>query len=117
MLIVALAALTAVLAGALWYALGGRPGAFGGVTGDIAPVSCMGLYTAWGLAFGHVWARCQHDELPAAGSRAATGTVVEKGPAEAGRHTLSADSSSGTLHEAEPSSAAQGTAADKVGIH
>ena len=38
---------------------------------------------------------------------------MEKGPAEAGRHTLSADSSSG---ETEPSSAAQGTVADKVGI-
>lgn len=44
MLIVALAALTVGLAGALWFALRGR-------TGDKAPASYMGLYTSWGLPY------------------------------------------------------------------
>lgn len=72
-----------------------------------------------GAALCHVRAWCPHDgyQLPAAGSQAATRDAVEKGPAGAGPHILSADSSSGTLQEAEPSSAAQGTDADKVGTH
>ena len=49
MLIAALAALTAVLAGALWYALKGRTGALGGRTGDTSQS------VAWGCTHHGGW--------------------------------------------------------------
>ena len=81
-----------------------------------SPSRLHGAVHIMGTGLWSCMTRRQHDgcELPAAGSRGATGVAVGKGPAEAGRHTLSADSSSGALHGAEPSAAAQGTAADQV---